>query len=187
MTDTAHDLRLRLARQRDIAALRGLMNAAIGVLQSRYLTAEAVAASFSIMGLDSQLIADGGYFVVEAGDRIVGCGGWSRRATLFGGDHSAGRDAALLDPAQDPARVRAMYTHPDFVRRGIGRMILCACEAAAAAHGFRSCELAATLAGEPLYRACGYRQIERFAAATAAGIDVPLIRMGKSLTARDAQ
>jgi GNAT superfamily N-acetyltransferase len=161
--------------------LRDLMNAAIGQLQAAFLSPEAVAASFSIMGLDSQLIADRTYFVAEAGDQIGGCGGWSRRATLFGGDHSAGRDAALLDPAREAARVRAMYTHPDFTRRGIGRMILDACEAAAAAEGFRSCELAATLAGEPLYRACGYRPIESFTAATPQGVDVPLIRMGKAL------
>jgi GNAT superfamily N-acetyltransferase len=121
--------------------------------------------------------------VVEAGGVIAGCGGWSRRATLFGGDHSAGRDAALLDPATEPARVRAMYTHPDFTRRGVGRMVLEACEAAAAAEGFRACELAATLAGEPLYRACGYEPIEPFKAATPSGVEVPLIRMGKPLPA----
>jgi GNAT superfamily N-acetyltransferase len=181
MTSPANDTRLRLAREQDIEPLRALMNAAIGQLQSDYLAPDAVLASFSIMGLDSQLIADGGYFLVEVGEHIGGCGGWSRRATLFGGDHSAGRDAALLDPAKDPARVRAMYTHPDFVRRGIGRMILSACESAAAAEGFRSCELAATLAGEPLYRACGYQEIERFSARGENGISVPLIRMGKNL------
>jgi GNAT superfamily N-acetyltransferase len=134
--------------------------------------------------LDTQLVADRTYFAIEAGDRLAGCGGWSRRATLFGGDHSAGRDAAVLDPATDAARVRAMYTHPDFVRRGIGRMILDACETAAAAEGFRRCELAATLAGEPLYLACGYRQIERFDEPTPQGVEVPLVRMGKSLTSR---
>jgi GNAT superfamily N-acetyltransferase len=179
MTD---DLKLRLAREIDIAPLRALMNAAIGQLQAAYLSPEAVAASFSVMGLDSQLIADGTYFVVETGEAIAGCGGWSRRATLFGGDHSAGRDAALLDPAREAARVRAMYTHPDFTRRGVGRMILNACEAAASREGFRACELAATLAGEPLYLACGYRPIERFSATTPEGVDVPLIRMGKALT-----
>lgn len=161
--------------------LRDLMNAAIGQLQAAFLSPEAVAASFSIMGLDSQLIADRTYFVAEAGDQIGGCGGWSRRATLFGGDHSAGRDAALLDPAREAARVRAMYTHPDFTRRGIGRMILDACEAAAAAEGFGRCELAATMAGEPLYLACGYREIERFREPTPQGVQVPLVRMGKSL------
>jgi GNAT superfamily N-acetyltransferase len=181
MTTANSDLSLRLARPEDIPALRALMNAAIGELQKGFLSAEEIAASFSIMGLDSQLIADGAYFVVQAGDQIAGCGGWSRRATLFGGDHSAGRDAALLDPASEPARVRAMYTHPDFTRRGIGRMILDACEAAAAAEGFHACELAATLAGEPLYRACGYLPIEPFRAATPDGVEVPLIRMGKRL------
>jgi GNAT superfamily N-acetyltransferase len=177
----SQELRLRLAREDDIVALRTLMNAAIGQLQNAYLSPEAVAASFSVMGLDSQLIADGTYFVVESGGQIAGCGGWSRRATLFGGDHSAGRDAALLDPATEPARVRAMYTHPSFTRRGVGRLVLEACEAAAASEGFKACELAATLAGEPLYRACGYSPIEPFTAATPSGVDVPLIRMGKAL------
>jgi GNAT superfamily N-acetyltransferase len=176
------ELTLRLATEADLAALRTLMDAAIGELQAPFLSPEAVAASFSIMGLDSQLIVDATYFAVEAGGRIAGCGGWSRRATLFGGDHSAGRDAALLDPAVEAARVRAMYTHPQFVRRGVGRMILSACEAAAAREGFRRCELAATLAGEPLYLACGYRPIERFVSPTPEGIDVPLVRMGKSLS-----
>jgi GNAT superfamily N-acetyltransferase len=186
VTFTYPGLTLRLAREADIEVLRALMNAAIGQLQSAYLSPEAVKASFSVMGLDSQLIADGTYFVVEAAGAIAGCGGWSRRATLFGGDHSSNRDAALLDPARDAARVRAMYTHPDFTRRGVGRMILDACEAAAAREGFRTCELAATLAGEPLYTACGYRPIERFAAPTPDGVDVPLIRMGKALSPRDS-
>jgi len=183
MTSATRDLELRLARVSDMPILSDLMNAAIGRLQTGYLSPEQVAASFQVMGLDSQLIADGTYFVVEAGDQVAGCGGWSRRATLFGGDHSANRDAALLDPATDAARVRAMYTHPDFTRRGVGRMILDACEAAAAREGFAAGELAATLAGEPLYKACGYRQIERFIAATTGGVDIPLVRMGKVLIA----
>ncbi len=133
------------------------------------------------MGLDTQLIADRTYFAVADGARIAGCGGWSRRATLFGGDHSAGRDAALLDPAKDAARVRAMYTHPAYARRGIGRTILAACEAAARAEGFAKVELAATLAGEPLYRACGYTAIESFSRRTSNGAEVPLIRMGKNI------
>ena len=180
MNSKSGELTLRLAGADDIDALRALMNAAIAELQTPFLTPRQVAASFAIMGLDSQLITDGTYFAVEADGRIAGCGGWSRRATLFGGDHSAGRDAALLVPASEAARVRAMYTHPAFTRRGIGRIVLDACEAAAAAEGFRTCELAATLAGEPLYRACGYVEIERFTAA-AEGVEVPLIRMGKTL------
>lgn len=186
MMELREDLTLRLALEADLPPLDTLMNASIAQLQTPFLSPEQVAASFSIMGLDSQLVADRTYFVVEvgkagAGGRIAGCGGWSRRATLFGGDHSANRDAALLDPAKDAARVRAMYTHPQFARRGIGRMILDACEAAAAAEGFASCELAATLAGEPLYRACGYHQIEQFSAQTPWGVPVPLVRMGKPL------
>lgn len=157
------------------------MHAAISELLKPYLRADAVEASFSIMGLDTQLIDDGCYFVIEAEGVLAGCGGWSRRATLFGGDHSAGRDAALLDPTRDAARVRAMYTHPAFTRRGIGRRILQLCEEAAAAEGFLRCELAATLAGEPLYRACGYAVIERFESDTPSGVRVPLLRMGKAI------
>ena len=183
MTRDPGALRLRLAVEADLPALRQLMDAAIRELQAPFLSPQQLTASFSIRGLDTQLVADRTYFVVDAGARIAGCGGWSRRATLFGGDHSEGRDAALLDPAKDAARVRAMYTHPDFTRRGVGRMVLNACEAAAAADGFGSCELAATLAGEPLYKACGYRQIERFAADTPQGVVVPLVRMGKPLGA----
>jgi GNAT superfamily N-acetyltransferase len=174
-------LKLRLAVPEDLPALRDLMSAAIGELLNPFLSPQEVAASFEIMGLDSQLVADGTYFLVEEEGALAGCGGWSRRATLFGGDHSAGRDAALLDPARDAARVRAMYTHPDHVRKGVGRLILDACESAAAGEGFARCEMAATLAGEPLYQACGYREIERFSAPTSGGIEVPLVRMGKAL------
>lgn len=161
--------------------MREIMDRAIAELLKPYLASDAVAASFEIMGLDSQLIADGTYFAVTDDGEIVGCGGWSRRATLFGGDHTAGRNAALLDPGREPARVRAMYTDPAHVRRGVGRMILAACEAAARAEGFGSVELAATLAGEPLYRACGYQVIEPFSSRTSAGVEVPLLRMGKPL------
>jgi GNAT superfamily N-acetyltransferase len=173
----------RLATQADIPALAALMTLSIERLQQGFLTAEQIAASKLVMGLDTQLVADGTYFVVELNKAAVGCGGWSRRATLYGGDHAAGRDAALLDPARDPARVRAMYTHPDHARRGIGRLLLTRCEAAAAAAGFRGVELMSTLAGEPLYRACGYTEIERIAPMPLAGVAVPLIRMGKRLSA----
>jgi GNAT superfamily N-acetyltransferase len=171
----------RLARRADIAALNALMAAAIRELLREFLSPEAVEASFDVMGLDTQLIDDGTYFVVEYADVIAGCGGWSRRATLFGGDHTAKRDAALLDPRRDAARVRAMYTSPPFARRGVGRLVLGLCEQAAAAEGFARVELAATMAGEPLYRACGYEYIERFEADTRSGVRVPLIRMGKRI------
>ena len=181
MSSTATTLRLRLARPEDMPVLSALMDRAIGELLQAFLPPEGVKASFEIMGLDTQLIADGTYFVVEEGDGIAGCGGWSRRATLFGGDHSAGRDAALLDPRTDAARVRAMYTHPDHTRKGVGRIILDACEAAAHAEGFATVEMAATMGGVPLYRACGYHDIEPFEAVTSNGYRVPLIRMGKRL------
>jgi GNAT superfamily N-acetyltransferase len=171
----------RLATQADVPALSALMDAAVVELQRPFLDTAQVTASRELMGLDTQLIADGTYFLVEADGRLVGCGGWSRRATLFGGDHTAGRDAALLDPARDAARVRAMYTHPDFARRGAGRLVLHLCERAAAAEGFRCAELVATLAGEPLYLACGWRELERFAQPTRAGPAVPLVRMRKTL------
>lgn len=157
------------------------MEASIRGLVSQYLDAAHVEASFEIMGVDSSLIDDGTYFVVEIDGRIVGCGGWSRRATLFGGDHSGGRDARLLDPKTEPARIRAMYTHPDFARRGIGRLVLSLCEAAAASEGFTTLELVATVAGEPLYSASGYAAMERIDVPTTKGVTVPCARMRKHL------
>lgn len=170
----------RLATEADLPALRALMDRAIGELQQAFLDSREITASRAVMGLDTQLVADRSYFLIEEGESIAGCGGWSRRATLYGGDHSALRDASLLDPARDAARVRAMYTNPDFTRRGVGRLILSLCEGAARADGFASAELAATLAGEPLYRACGYVEIERIERHVD-GVIVPLIRMGKRL------
>jgi GNAT superfamily N-acetyltransferase len=170
----------RLALREDIPALTRLMEAAIAELLKPYLDEAQIAASRLIMGLDTQLIEDGTYFVIEEDDQLAGCGGWSRRATLYGGDATPGRNAALLDPAKDPARVRAMYTHPDFTRRGVGRLILKLCEEAARAEGFRRAELMATMAGEPLYRACGYQPIEPVVERPG-GVAVPLVRMRKGL------
>lgn len=174
-------LTIRSAVSGDIPALKAVMDRAIKELLPAFLPPAEVLASQEVMGLDTQLIEDGTYYVVEADGAIAGCGGWSRRATLFGGDHSAGRDAALVDPATDPARVRAMYTSPDFTRRGGGRLILATCEAKAKAEGFSRCEMAATMAGEPLYAACGYQRIEPFEAQTSNGVKVPLVRMGKAI------
>jgi GNAT superfamily N-acetyltransferase len=175
-------LHLRLATDADIPTIAALMDRAIADLQSAFLSPEQIAASRAAMGLDRQLIADGTYFVVEEGGALVGCGGWSFRATLYGGDaHGALRDARRLDPAAEPARVRAMYTDPGQVRRGIGRLILDRCEAAARAAGFARVELMATLAGEPLYRACGYEPIERVASMADTAVPVPGVRMGKPL------
>ena len=176
MTPVGSALRYRLATRDDLAALEALMNAAIGELQKPFLSTDQIASSRAIMGLDTQLIDDGTYFVVE----LAGCGGWSRRATMYGGDASPGRDAALLAPGRDAARVRAMYTHPDCIRRGVGRLILSLCEAAARAEGFTRAELVATMAGAPLYRACGYRDMAELAD-DRGGASVPLLRMVKAL------
>ncbi len=169
-------LSARIAALDDLDRLSGLMARAISALQTPFLTPEQVEASKKVMGLDTALVRDGTYIVIEDEGEIVGCGGWSRRATLYGGDHSAGRDAALLDPRTDAARVRAMYTDPAHVRRGIGGLILKLCEEAARAEGFSRLQLMANLAGEPLYRAHGFEEIERI-------VDqgVPLIRMGKPI------
>lgn len=171
----------RLATDADMPALRAVMDAAIRQLLPQFLPPEKVEASFAVMGLDTQLIADGTYFVLEEDGVIAGCGGWSRRATLFGGNHTAGRDARLLDPATEAARVRAMYTHPAFARRGVGRRIIELCEAAARAEGFTRAELGATAGGEPLYVKCGYQAIERLDVPTPSGVTVPITRMGKVL------
>jgi len=174
-------MRIRTATADDLPVMRKVMRLAIDELQKGFLSADEIAASHAVMGLDTQLVADGTYFVVETDGSIVGCGGWSRRATLYGGDHSRElREPRLLDPATEAARIRAMYTHPAFTRRGIGRLILEASETAAQAERFGSAELMATLAGVPLYRVCGYRKLER-TSARVGGVAVPLIRMGKRL------
>lgn len=177
---TGRILAVRTARRGELEALHALMELAIGALLKPFLNEAEIASSRTIMGLDSQLVKDGTYFVVEENGALAGCGGWSRRATLYGGDVSPGRDPALLDPAKDAARVRAMYTHPAFVRRGVGRMILARCEEAARAEGFTRAELVATMAGLPLYLACGYQPVERFSD-DRGGTPVPLARMVKVL------
>jgi len=173
----------RLAATADVPALTVLMDAAIAELQRSFLDEVQIASSRAIMGIDSQLIDDGTFFVVESDGDIAGCGGWSRRATLYGGNQTPGRDSQLLDPAVDPARVRAMYTNPAYARRGVGRLILSLCESAAAAEGFTRLELMSTLAGEPLYTAYGFRPLERLEDATG-GAAVPLVRMEKPVDPR---
>ena len=172
----------RLAQLDDLPTLRLLMQRAIEDLQAGFLSPEQVRASHSVMGLDTQLVKDQTYFMIEEDGALVGCGGWSWRATLYGGDTSVvAREPAPLDPTTDAARIRAMYTDPAFARRGVGRMVMDLCEGAARAAGFRRVEMMATLAGEPLYRACGYRPIEQVNSAPIDGVSVPLIRMGKAL------
>jgi GNAT superfamily N-acetyltransferase len=170
----------RRATPADTGRLRALADASIAELQRGFLTEDQIAASRAIMGIDSQLIDDGTYFVVEIDGQLAGCGGWSRRATLYGGDDTSGRDAALLDPTIDAARVRAMYTSPAFARRGVGRRILELCEADARAEGFRRLELMATLSGRALYESYGFVAIEEVVD-DRGGAPVPLVRMGRAL------
>ena len=172
----------RLAERGDLDALRALIDASIAELQKGFLDERQIASSRAIMGLDTQLIDDGTYFIVDSDGELAGCGGWSRRATLYGGDHSSKRDAAFLDPARDAARIRAMYTHPHHARKGVGRLILSLCEEAACAEGYARAELMATMSGEPLYRACGYEALERVTD-DRGGVAVPLLRMVKTLSA----
>jgi GNAT superfamily N-acetyltransferase len=173
---------LRKATLDDRSVLdRLIADSARGLSPPDYTAAQVEAALGSAFGVDSELIRDGTYFVAEADGRIVGCGGWSRRATLFGGDAQAGRRSELLDPAVDSARVRAFFVHPDWARRGIGRAILERCESEARAHGFRSAELLATLPGERFYRALGYRGTERIEHRLPDGITIEFVPMKKSL------
>ena len=170
----------RLARRDDLEALKALMDEAISENLKAFLDESQIASSRAIMGLDTQLIDDETYFMVETEGQLAGCGGWSRRATMYGGDQTPGRSAALLDPTKDAARIRAMYTHPHHTRKGIGRLIISLCEEAAKAAGFTKMELVATLAGEPLYRSCGFEAYEEIVDHRG-GAGVPLLRMRKSL------
>src|SRR5438067_10639753 len=136
------------------------------------------------MGLDTPLVRDGTYFLLDSDDRIAGCGGWSWRSTLYGGDDSVvAREPRALDPASEPARIRAMYTDPGFARQGVGKLVLRLCEDAARKAGFRSATMMATMAGVPLYRACGYVDAEPPIMASIDGVEVPLVRMEKRLSA----
>ena len=168
----------RVATAKDENQLRKVMDAAIGDLQRGFLTNDQIASSRAIMGIDHQLIADGTYYVVEHDGVVAGCGGWSRRATLYGNDATPGRDPQLLDPDVDAARVRAMYTAPTYARRGVGWLILELCERAAAAEGFTRLELMGTLSGQPLYTKYGFVPREHVDD-DRGGAAVPLVRMEK--------
>jgi GNAT superfamily N-acetyltransferase len=139
------------------------------------------AALGAVFGVDRQLIRDGTYFAVEDAGQIVGCGGWSKRKTLYGGDRDRSGEDAELNPQVDPARIRAFFVHPNWARRGIGRSILQHCEAAAIQAGFHHAELVATLAGEPLYAKFGYAVVERYETPMTDGLSLPVVRMAKSL------
>src|SRR5690349_14789484 len=173
---------LRRATAQDVPALRDLIEASVRVLQAADYSLEQIEGALgTVFGVDTRLIEDGTYFVVEAGSVLAGCGGWSKRRTLFGTNHSPVREDALLDPAVDAARIRAFFVHPDWARRGIGSRILEACEQDAARAGFRRFELGATAAGERLYRVRGYVELDRVDAVLPNGASLPVVRMTKSI------
>jgi len=182
-------IQIRPAVRGDIPELELLIDLSVRTLQAAdYSPAQIDGALRSVFGVDSQLVSDETYLVAESvlGDRrnIVGCGGWSRRKTLFGGDRfgaEQGREDVLLDPQRDAAKVRAFFVHPDWTRQGVGSLILDACESAAAAAGFRGFELGATLTGERLFWMRGYEAIERIEVPLANGEVLPVIRMSKWL------
>jgi len=171
---------LRLATANDVAVLERLIaESGRGLSRGDYSDAQIEAALGGAWGVDSELIRDGTYFVAEAAGEVVACGGWSRRATLFGGDAQPGRRSALLDPATDSARIRAFFVRPDWARRGLGRTLLERCEAEARAHGFRSTELVATLPGERFYRTLGYVGDERREYPLPHGLSITFVPMRK--------
>jgi GNAT superfamily N-acetyltransferase len=180
------NLSVRKAVAEDVPRLRELIEASVRVLQAGdYSPAQIDGALKSVYGVDSQLIEDGTYFVAEdtsAGRKvIVGCGGWSKRKTLYGGDQYTGREDSLLDPAQDAAKIRAFFVHPDWARHGIGTLILEACESAAVAAGFRRLEMGATLTGVAFYRAKGYIEVENQSARLSNGESLSIVKMAKEV------
>jgi len=174
---------LRLAREDDIPAIEKLIPLSVRSLQAAYYSpAQMEAALGPVFGVDRQLILDGTYFAAELRGRIIGCGGWSKRRSLFGSSAGREEEDGQLDPARDPARIRAFFVHPDFARQGIGRAILAACETAIVSAGFDKAELVATLAGEPLYAASDYVAVERYEINMSGGLGLPAVRMSKQFT-----
>ena len=171
---------LRLAAPVDISELEKLIPLAVRALQAGSYTSDqmdgAIGSGFAV---DSQLIRDGTYFVAEARNEIVGCGGWSRRKTMFGGDTMKMGEDLPLDPSKDPARIRAFFVRPGWERRGIGSQIMRLCEEAVLKAGFRRIEIVATLVGEHLYAKFGYSVVERYDIALKNGCRLPVVRMQK--------
>jgi GNAT superfamily N-acetyltransferase len=180
---------LRLAVVADVPRLRSLIEASVRGLQAGDYSPEQLEGALkTVYGVDSQLIADGTYFVAEVAENgasnptIVGCGGWSKRKTLYGGDQFAGREDSLLDPSRDAAKIRAFFIDPAWARRGIGSMILTACENAALQAGFRRLEMGATLSGVAFYAAKDYAVLETQAVPLGNGETLPIVKMEKDFT-----
>jgi GNAT superfamily N-acetyltransferase len=175
-------LTIRKASCQDIPALEALIPNSVKNLQATYYSCEQMDGALgTVFGVDSQLIKDGTYFVAEVESNVVGCGGWSQRKTLFGGDKVDNKKDDLLNPLHEPARIRAFFVHPTWARRGIGSKILAACEAAAIAVGFSKLELVATLAGEPFYKTHGFDDVEHLEISLPNRASLPVIRMSKHI------
>jgi GNAT superfamily N-acetyltransferase len=185
MGEAGQRFKLRLATSEDIPALRELIDMSVRVLQRADYSAEQLEAALgTAYGVDTQLIADGTYYAVEAAvgadERVIAaCGGWSMRKTLYGSDHGPYRDSGLLDPARDAAKIRAFFVHPEWVRQGIASLILKTCEDAAYARGFRRFEMGATLTGVPMYAARGYAKGEEIDVPLPGGLSLKVVRMSK--------
>jgi GNAT superfamily N-acetyltransferase len=170
----------RLATFDDIAVLNELIGLSVRGLSTAYYTPNQIDSAIKyVFGVDTQLVIDGTYYVAQIGDIIVGCGGWSKRNTLYGGDQHKEVEDPLLDPEHDAARIRAFFVHPDYARQGVGRHIINVCETAAKSNGFTSFELGATLPGVPLYHAMGYHAIERIDSPLPDGELLGIVRMRK--------
>ena len=175
-------MNLRTACLEDVPALEVLIDASVRELQAEDYTAEQIELALrTVFTVDRLLIEDGTYFVAERGGRLAGCGGWSRRKTLCGGSHHTVRDDALLDPACDAAKIRAMFVAPSHARQGLGSLILKAAEAAAAAEGFTRLEMAATLSGVPLYLHQGYRVVEYTDVPIGDDVFLPVVHMARTI------
>lgn len=179
--------RLRTANRRDIPALHELIALSVrGLMTREYSSAQLEAALGTWLGVDTRLVDDGTYFIVEANAKPVACGGWSRRKTPYGSDHRPGREDALLDPKTEAAKIRAFFVHPEWARRGIGSMIMEECERAAIAEGFTQLEMGATLTGVPLYERYGYKPIEQLELPLANGERLAIVKMTKSVSCTSA-
>ncbi|MGA7157511.1 MAG: GNAT family N-acetyltransferase [Acidobacteriaceae bacterium] len=173
---------IRCATEADVPALDALIEASVRGLQANdYTQAEIEGALGHALGLDSQLIKDRTYFIAEVGGEMVASGGWSYRATLFGSDGLPMREPGCLDPKKDAAKIRAIFVHPGWARRGLGSLMLEYCERQAQAAGFTRLEMGSTLTGAPLYRLRGYKDDERIAIPLPNGEALPVIRMSKNI------
>jgi GNAT superfamily N-acetyltransferase len=173
---------IRAATPRDVPALNALIESSARELSVGFYTHEQISAAVThVFGVDTQLIADGTYYVIESTGGPIAAGGWSARRTLYGGDQMKGGEDPLLDPASDAARIRAFFVHPRHARQGLGSWLYAKCAEAAWAAGFRSFELIATRPGEPLYSALGFTLVERGSVSLPGGVSVPIARMHRAI------